>query len=272
MRTVLSVLALSLVLLGAGPGLAHEFWISPARYKVEAGGPVVASLRTGTKFKGRAGPYIPEDLVRFDILLGGRTIEVTGRIGDDPALDMTVPGEGLAVIVHQTVGFFLRYTEAGKFEAFLRHKDALHVLDAHRARGLPETGFRERYRRFAKSLVAVGHGRGEDTETGMETEFVAEANPYVDELTDGFPLSLFYEGKKRAGAQVEVFARSPDGDVTVQLLRTDEEGRVLAPAQPGYEYLLDAVAFRRLDAKDPGSDAVWESLWAEFTYAVPPHR
>ncbi|NNF78688.1 MAG: DUF4198 domain-containing protein [Rhizobiales bacterium] len=261
-----------LALAASTPGFAHEFWISPERYKVDAGGRLVAVLLTGDKFEGYTSPYIPEDFKRFDILLDGKTIKVTGRLGDDPALDMIVPGEGLGVIVHQTVGFFISYMEPGKFEGLLRDKGVLDVLKLHRARGLPETGFRERFVRFAKCLVAVGHGRGQDAETGLETEFVAGANPYADDVTDGVPFKLFFKGKGRAGAQVEVFTRSPTGDVALELLRTDQEGRVVVPAKPGFEYLLNAVVFRPLEAKDPANDPVWESLWAQFTYTIPPRR
>ncbi|MCP5082120.1 MAG: DUF4198 domain-containing protein [Alphaproteobacteria bacterium] len=261
-----------LTIVSSAPGFAHEFWISPERYKVEAGGRLVAVLLTGDKFEGYTSPYIPEDFRRFDILLGGKTIKVTGRLGDDLALDMAVSGEGLGVIVHQTAGFFISYKEEGKFEGLLRDKGVQDVLKLHRARGLPDTGFRERFIRFAKCLVAVGHGRGQDAETGLETEFVAGANPYQDDVKDGVPVRLLFKGKARVGAQVEVFTRSPTEEVALELLRTDQEGRVVVPAKPGFEYLLNAVVFRPLEAEDPANDPVWESLWAQFTYTIPPKR
>ncbi len=265
-------LAIALVLSVAGvtQGSAHEFWISPERYKVDAGSKLVAVLLTGDKFEGSTTPFIPEQFKRFDVLVGGKTIKVTGRLGDDPALNMTIPGEGLGVIVHQTSGYYIRYDEEGQFEGLLREKGVLEVLKKHRARGLPETGFQERFIRFAKCLVVFSSARGQDVETGLETEFVAEANPYTDELKDGVPFRLLYEGKSRANAQVEVFTRSPDGDVAIELLTTDKEGRVMVPAKPGFEYLLSSVVFRPLEAAPGTEDPVWESLWAQFTFTIPP--
>lgn len=254
------------------PGFAHEFWISPDRYKVDPGGQLVAVLLTGDNFEGYSTPYIPEDFKRFDILLAGKTIKVTGRLGDDPALKMTVDGAGLGVIVHQTNGLFISYDEPGAFEELLREKGVRDVLKAHRKRGLAEIGFRERFIRFAKCLVAVGHGRGRDGETGLETEFVADANPYAEDVAGGMPFRLLYQGKPRGDAQVEVFSREPEGKVTREVLRTDQAGRIMVPTKPGFEYLLNAVVFRPLEAVNPANDPVWESLWAQFTYIIPPKR
>jgi hypothetical protein len=38
------------------------------------------------------------------------------------------------------------------------------------------------------------------------------------------------------------------------------------PVKSGHEYLLDAVVLR---AADPDDGAVWETLWAALTFAVP---
>ncbi len=252
--------------LGAASASAHEFWISPERYKVDAGQPLVAALLTGDKFDGYSIPFVPEEFKRFEVVLGDKTHKVTGRMGDDPALNMAIPGAGLGVIVHQTSGFFIEYKEAGEFEGLLRDKGVLSVLEEHRKRGLPETGFRERFIRFAKCLVAVDHGRGRDRETGLETEFVAGLNPYADDVSGGMPFQLLYRKKPKADAQVEVFSRAPDGAVSIEKLRTDLEGRVTVAAKPGHEYLLSSVTFRPLEEPD----LVWESLWAQFSYIVPP--
>ncbi|MEM8686830.1 MAG: DUF4198 domain-containing protein [Pseudomonadota bacterium] len=260
------LLALMLSLSGGAAG-AHEFWISPERYKVDVGQPLVAALLTGDKFDGYSIPYIPGEFKRFDIVLGEKTHKVTGRMGDDPALNMAVPGTGLGVIVHQTSGFFIEYKKPGEFEALLRDKGVLPVLEAHRKRGLPEKGFRERFIRFAKCLVAVEHGRGRDKDTGLETEFVAGLSPYADDVTGGMPFRLLYQQKRKADAQVEVFIRAPDGEVRIEKLRTDQEGRVTVPTLPGHEYLLSAVTFRPLEGE---KDLVWESLWAQFSYIIPP--
>lgn len=258
-------MTLALMLTGL-PGLAHEFWIEPEEYQVESGAPLVAHLRNGQKFNGSSIAYFERRTARFELIGAGSTTTLGPRMGDIPALDMAAPGPGLLVILHETTASTLKYTEWEKFQAFADHKDFPDIRARHLARGLPETGFTESYRRFAKALVAIGTGDGADAPTGMETEFVALANPYRDPLAQGMPVQLLYKGAPRADAQVEVFEKAPDGAVVITLMRSDADGRALIPVKPGHSYLIDAVVLREME-NDPVS--VWETLWAALTFAVP---
>jgi len=256
------------IMLTVAPATAHEFWISPEDYTVNSPEQLVANIRVGQNFKGSAYSYIPANIVRFDLVVDGKTIPVEGRVGDRPALQADAPAEGLVTVVHQTSDSFLTYTEAEKFVNFVEHKDFDGVLEAHKARGLPETGFRERYSRYAKSLIAVGAGEGADSNVGLLTEIVALANPYTDEVSGGFPVQVFYDNTPRANTQVEIFDRPPEGEVVVTTVQTDGDGKAMIPVMPGHEYLIDAVVMRPLDAV-ADSDPVWESLWASLTFMVP---
>lgn len=249
-------------------GSAHEFWIDPQAYQVPVGGTLVATLRVGETFKGSEQSYLERNFERFDLTCDGVLSPVPGRSGDRPALNVAVPQEGLCVVIHQTRDYTLTYREWQKFVNFVEHKDFEGVLEAHAERGLPESDFVELYSRYAKSLIAVGDGAGSDAVVGLETEIVAEANPYTDDVSAGFPIRVLYNGEPRADAQVELFARPTEGEVEVTLHRTDANGRVTLPVLPGYAYLADAVVLRPLEPKD-GDGPVWESLWASLTFAVP---
>lgn len=247
---------------------AHEFWIDPVDYAAPSGGDLVATLRVGENFAGAEQTYLERNFARFDMQCAGTLDPVPGRAGDRPALNVAAPRDGLCVIIHQTRDYTLTYREWQKFVNFVEHKDFEGILAEHAARGLPETGFVELYSRYAKSLIAVGDGAGEDTEVGLVTEIVAEANPYTDDVSGGFPIRVLYNGAPRADVQVELFARPPEGEVEVTVHRTDADGRVTLPVQPGYAYLADAVVLRSLEPKVE-KDPVWESLWASLTFAVP---
>lgn len=264
MKPFLVLLALCLPL----PLAAHEFWIEPQAYRIAPDEPLVADIRVGEEFSGSTYSYSPRNFRRFDLVLNGDVQPVPGRAGDRPAVTMAVPQEGLGVIVHETGNLFLTYAKMDKFENFLRHKDWLPLLAEHRARGLPEEKFRERYIRYGKSLVAIGAGQGADADMGLETEIVALANPYTQTLTE-MPVQVLYQGAPRADAQVELFEKAPDGSVEVTLHRTDAEGQVRLPVRPGHAYLVDAVVIRALDGLEGDRPPVWESLWASLTFAVP---
>ena len=256
--------------LTAGHSAAHEFWISPETYAVPPAGSITAAFRVGENLKGSSYSYLDRRTARLGFVTPDGPAEVQARLGDRPALD-AVPApveDGLVVIVHETVDMTLTYREWQKFINFVEHKDFAGALEAHAARGLPQEGFIESYRRFAKSLVAVGDGAGADAPTGMETEIVARANPYTDDLSEGIAVQVLYQGAPRADAQVELFEKSGDS-VEVTLHRTDAEGVALLPVKPGYEYLVDAVVLRDTGNNNAEEGPVWHSLWASLTFAVP---
>jgi len=248
--------------------MAHEFWIEPNAYQVSPGDALTGKLLVGENFKGSEQSYLPRNFRRFDMRCDGRMANVPGRAGNRPALAVKAPGDGLCVAIHVTQDFSLTYEEWAKFLAFVDHKDFPNVLAEHAARGLPETDFRETYSRHAKSLIAVGSGQGSDSAIGLATEIVAEANPYTDNVSGGMPIRVLYNGRPRANAQVELFAKSPGGSVDVTLHRTDGNGRVRLPVRAGYAYLADAVVIRAVEPEKAG-DPVWETLWASLTFAVP---
>src|SRR5690606_5881266 len=117
---------------------------------------------------------------------------------------------------------------------------------------------------------SVGDGNGADQNYGLLTEMVALANPYTADLSAGLPVQVFYDNAVRADTQVELFARAADGTVEVTTHRTDANGIATLPVQPGVTYMADAVVLRQPDsdlAREKG--ALWESLWANLTFAVP---
>lgn len=249
---------------------AHEYWLQAHEWQIEPGDEIVADIRVGQKFKGSTYSYFPRSFVRIEDIAGSQAQPVTGRAGDIPAIRLTDAPKGLNVILVATSDTTLTYHEGEKFTAFVEHKALGDTLERHAARGLPEKGFKEVYSRYAKMLVSVGAGEGADRVVGLETEIVALANPYTDDLAEGLPVKVLYRGAPRAGAQVELFERAPDGEVSISTHLTDAGGIALLPVRAGHVYMADAVLMREpAPAKAETSGAVWESLWANLTFAVP---
>lgn len=259
----------TLVLISSQIASAHEFWISPQTYSVESGSPISADLRVGQNFEGGSFPYIPANFDRFELVHGNDVVKVKSRIGDRPALNQPAPSPGLWVVVHETTDQRLTYRDRETFVNFVTHKDLSGTLEAHAARGLPDAGFVENYRRFAKSLVAVGGFTGDDREIGLRTELVAESNPYDPAFSGTMNVQLLFEGAPRIDAQIEVFERGPNGQVSIGTTRTDANGRASIAVKPGHEYLVDAVKMLPLEGDASGIQAVWYSLWASLTFKVP---
>ncbi|NJS38145.1 MAG: DUF4198 domain-containing protein [Rhodobacteraceae bacterium] len=210
MRLPILLIAL-MIALGAGPAKAHEFWLSPDDYTIVQADVMQGRLRVGSEMQGLALSYLPNSVARFAVVQGETVRPIEGRMGGNPAFAMPAEVKGLAIVVHETNDTQLTYSEFAMFQRFVAHKDFRPALADHAARGLPETGFRETYRRYPKSLIAVGSGAGADRVMGLKIEFVAEANPYSDDLSAGLPLLLLLDGAPRADAQVDLFQTAPDG-------------------------------------------------------------
>ncbi|MEO1138319.1 MAG: DUF4198 domain-containing protein [Pseudomonadota bacterium] len=248
---------------------AHELFLQPQSYQIAVGDPLLAEVKVGEDFDGGRNIFNPEKFRQFDLAVGNEVVPIPGRLGDMPAANITTDADGLHILVHVSQDLRLRYTKFEKFEKFIDHKDLKGTLGAHAARGLSTTDFVEAYSRYAKSLVAVGSGVGQDRTFGLETEIVALANPYTDDLDGEMPVQVFYQQRVRPDAQVELFERLGD-EVKITLHRTDANGVALLPVKAGAEYMVDAVVIREPSAAlAEKMDAVWETLWANLTFAVP---
>jgi hypothetical protein len=250
----------------ASVATAHEFWIEPTEYQVLPGTNIVANLKNGQNFEGISLAFFDRNITRFDVVVGDTVTPVTGRMGDSPALDLPGPDNGLVVVVHETTPSFVTYSEWDKFLAFAQHKDFRDIAARHAANGFGPVPFKERYTRHAKVLIGVGDGAGADRALGLETEFVALSNPYDPAFDGVMQVRLLDQGDVRADAQVEVFDRDPQGNVTITLWRTDASGTASVPVLPGHSYLFDGVVLRPATGSET---AVWDTFWAALTFAVP---
>lgn len=249
---------------------AHEFWIEPLSYQIAPEGMVQAELVNGQLFAGSKLAFLPQRFTRFTMASGMRRSDVENRIGARPALDTAPLTDGLHVFAYASQMATLGYSEWEKFLAFAAHKDFQNIEALHDARGLPRQGFSEGYWRYAKSLIAVGSGAGRDFRQGLTVEYVALDNPYVDDLSGGMRVQLYYNDGVVADGQVELFEKSANGTVEVTLHRTDADGIAVLPVKPGFRYLVDHVVLREPTAEVAArSNIVWETHWASLTFAVP---
>lgn len=257
-------LALAAGPLVAGPLAAHEFWIAPADFTLAPDEPLVAELRVGERFAGDTFPYLPPRFVRFDLVAGAEVLPLPGRIGDDPALNVSDLPEGLVVLAYVSIPTSVTYADAAIYEAYLEQEGLEFAADRNAARGIDPVGMTERFTRHAKSLVAVGDGEGQDRRLGLKLEIVAGANPFRDDVAAGLPVQLFRNGTSFSDNLLRVYTRSPDGTVREDRLKTDSEGRAVVPTVSGATMLVSAVA---LDEEEGA--ARWHSHWASLTFAVP---
>ena len=245
---------------------AHEFWIEPEAYQVNPGNTITATFRIGENFSGTEHAYFDFRSTRLERAGPDGLETLRPRSGDLPAIVIPGAQDGLTILMHETAPGKLKYKTWEEFQKFADHKSFREIEARHAERGLPKDGFSESYTRHAKSLIGVGDAQGADAEFGMETEFVALSNPYTEEFNGEMVVQLLYLTAPRMHAQVEIFDRDPSGVVSVTMVQTDADGIVRRSVEPGHSYLFDAVVLRPAADDDT---AVWETIWASLTFAVP---
>lgn len=257
----------ALVMLITTPLRAHEFWLDPEDFTLETGAELRVDNRVGQNFNGNSYAFNDQSHIDFSMTDSAGKRPIEGRLGDRPAVQIVPENDGLLVLNHHSSSQLLTYTEAEKFTDFITSKGLDWVLETHRERGLPDIGFGEGYTRFAKSLIAVNGGAGQDAPTGMMFELVALANPYTDDMSNGLPVKLMYRGLAMAGMQVDIF-HDNGSEVTKTHVSTDGLGQAFIPVQQG-EYLINSVHMIIPHAADiERTGAVWHSLWASMTFAI----
>jgi uncharacterized GH25 family protein len=242
---------------------AHDFWIDARPGTVSEGGTVIVDLKVGVMLKGESYPFLSDNFATFTGTVRGETQTVTGLEGDIPAASIANLERGLHVLAVQTVPFRATYDEWEPFERYTREEGLVGIADMHRARGLPETGFAERYIRYAKALVQVGPASDEDVDvrTGMQFELFAEANPY-DGIREVLNVTLLWRGMPAPGHQISVYHQN--GDVKRKNVVTDESGRALVRLSGEGSYLLNSVHIEPYEAPP----VVWQSHWASLSFSI----
>ena len=265
---VVTLKILAFAVLSTFSAFSHELWLEPKVFTLNTNETLKVNIKLGEKMQGVNLAFIPKNIEEFFWSQNGAKSIVQSRLGDRPAFSKKIVDEGLTSIVYVSKPSILMYRTFEKFDKFASHKKLGPVKQWHSEYGFPEKKFFETYRRFAKAIVSVGSGSGNDSYFGLTTEFILLNNPFEDSIQDFVKLKLVYEGKPRKKAQVEVFERSDTGTVRIITTKTSDDGIAVVPIKRGSMYLFDAVKLR--PAKNSTDRrAVWETLWASLVIKVP---
>ncbi len=250
----------------SGQAAAHEFWIEPESHRVAPGEAIRADLKVGKMLKGDYFPYLKKRFLSYRVTVGARTVDVQNYEGASPSLDITADQPGLRIITYHSTADRLVYRDWQKFLTYAEQEGMMWAVEAHKARGLPESGFSEIYSRGAKALVQVGKADAADRDraVGLPLELIAGENPFADKTPTELPVQLLWRGQPIGDTQISIFRNN--GTITRQIVRTDATGRAMIPLNGGGRFLLNAIHLQPVAASDAKDD--WESHWASLTFAV----
>jgi len=249
------------ILLVSLPLSGHDFWIRPSSFRPALGETVSVSLRVGQQFMGDPVGRSAQIIHSFVVRDAAGERPVNGEEATDPAGSFKAQTGGAIVLGYQSNPQFV-WLPAPKFEAYLREEGLEHIAVLRERQSQTARPGRERFTRFAKSLLYAG-GNATSAKMprpfGYRLEIVPQTNPYFSK-GDSVSFLLLYESKPLAN--VLVVATSEDGSSARMKTRTDTRGKVTFRLGRG-TWLINAV---HMVAAPPGANADWDSLWASLTF------
>ena len=262
---------LVLAALIAVPAAAHDFWLQPARFIVEPGAALPATLQVGHgKFRQRspipAGRIVAMQSVGPGGVVDQRSGLNVGKPGDDMRLRFGRSGTYVVALQTNRTPTTL---PALRFNDYL-NAEGLTPAIAHRARtGASDNPGREVYSRRAKALVQVGavtSGQAAVTRpVGMTLEIVPEKNPYAMKPAEPLPVRVLFEGRPLAGALVKLTDLGAD-EKPVAMHRTDGAGRAVFSVPYGGAWLLNVIWTKPLPNN---SAADYDTTFSSLSFAFP---
>lgn len=256
--------ALLLTLMAGSAASAHEFWIEPLDYTINSQQSLRAEVRSGEFFSGEVFPYMPERIIKTELINQDDRRLISGLPGTMPALQEKV-SQGIQIVTYQSTPSVLTHRDYSSFQQFLSEDGLQWVDSAHRERRLPPTGFQEKFTRYAKTLISVDGVPGNDQAIGLPYEIVVMSPLYTPDEPQDIDIQLLAEGQPVNDVQITVF-KKPVGSSRAGSpikLRTDHQGQISFTAAKGTEYLASAVIMTE-EQKIP-----WHSHWTSVTFSTP---
>jgi uncharacterized GH25 family protein len=251
-------------LIVAGPVLAHDTWLLPARFAVPAGATVRLELTSAMRFPEAESAVAADRLAATGVRLAGRTqpLVVEGEAAKALELTAALPADGIAALWAESRPRTLSLGTA-EVEEYL---DEIGAPAGVRARWKAGQRWKETYRKMAKTFVRVGEPAADRSwadPVGMELEIVPEEDPATVRAGGLLPLRVLRGGKGLPG-----FSLVAAGGGRSSMRTTDADGRVTFSLDEAGPWLIKGTLLEESKA----ADTDWESLFTTLTVSVRPGR
>jgi uncharacterized GH25 family protein len=257
---------------------AHDFWLQPQEFWIDAPATTAFTLQVGHGPLRQRSPIPLRRIERLDAISpDGAIHDMRARLrlgGDRDDGDVAFGSEGAYVLVLQTDDKAESHLPAIRFNDYLRAEGLTPALEIRERTQRTDADGSESYRRVAKAVVQIGSGgSASDAQVtrpiGLPLEIVPEINPYATPRAGTLPVRVVYEHHALAGALVKLTDLARDAEPFETRL-TDVDGRAEFTLPASGAWLLNVVWTK--PAPEGGNtdfDTVFSSLSFGFSRDVP---
>lgn len=247
---------------------AHDFYILPHLFRVAPNSKIVINFNNGDSFpESEAAPALSR-LKNAELQSAAGIVAVSDLHidGKRAAGIVKVPEQsGSLLLSAHTAPHFIELAP-DKFLDYIKEEGLTHVIDWRAQHGETNKPSRERYTKFAKSLLVSGAPNNFYIHPiGFPIEIIPEADPYTLHPGDKLPVRVVFQGKPAADLQLEAAWSNGSKSKTAIVGRTDAQGRIGVPLAAEGKWRLHSLLMER--CVEPAA-ADWESFWASLTFEV----
>ncbi len=255
------------LLLGFPWLFAHEFWLSPEKFRLQKGESINVDFLVGEHFEGEKWHGNRGSVTMFQQFSKDGKTDLTPSVSTDSGKGISArfDTEGTHLLAYNSKNKFIEL-EANKFTEYLKEDGLQNALEWREKNGKTGEKGREYYQRCVKTLIQVGDKLDNTFKqnTQMPLEIIAQQNPYALKMGDSLEVKVLFKNKNLPDALVRVWNRH-EGKMTETPYKTDSNGRVKFLIANDGKYMVSLVKMEKnsLDTK-----ADWQSYWGSLTFGL----
>ena len=244
--------------------IAHEYWIAPSKYLVQASEPFSFNCYVGEDFKPEVWARRKErTLLVSRFHLADKTNITPDFVSNDSVkIPMTLKDPGNYLFALASKPSYIEL-EAKAFNDYLKEDGMNNILDYRISNKLDGKRSREFYQRCAKSLIQVA-GKNDETyklNTGMPLEIIPQENPY--ESNGELEVYFDFKGKPLENYQVRTWCKKNGKLIVKAFHKTNERGIAILPIKESGEWMISVV---KMELSKVTDKADYESYWGSYTF------
>ena len=250
---------------------AHDFWLQPQDFWIDAAAATPFTLQVGHGPYRQRSPIPMRRIERLDAIgPDGSTHDLRARLrlgGERDDGDIAFETKGAYVIVLQTDDKAESHLPSIRFNDYLRAEGLTPALAQRERTARLDADGSENYRRVAKAIVRTGEsGDASDAAItkpiGLPLEIVPERNPYATPHPSTLPVRIVYEGRPLAGALVKLTDLAHDAEPFESHV-TDAQGRAEFTLPETGAWLLNVVWTK---PKPSGENTDFETVFSSLSF------
>jgi len=250
----------------AGAAAAHDLYLMPDTFRIAGQQAAIVGIHNGDAFpESQQTP--PMERLRDAMAhtsKGAAPLQSPHADGKRAVLNVPITGSGhvLVTVVAAANVFSMKPDE---FLEYLNEEGLNHAIEWRKSHDESTKDARERYTKFAKTILLAGEGNGGYAKpAGLPIEFIPESDPFQMKPGGSLFVKVLFKGAPAAGLMVA--AASTKDPKARPIGRTGTDGRIAIPIDAAGKWRLHTVLMEPLTDR---SVADWESFWATLTFEIP---